>query len=160
MSILNLFKFKIDYTYPLLLMNIFKKRKMSNMIEDDTNKVKKVKLINKNNNDLYNKLIMELKNNNDINIIDEFNNLVINFKNPSFGFSIRIKKENNYIKTELMINNNSCYSSQLNYDEPYHIHYTIDSVIDDILNVFETILRLKYNDTKWISFTFVTKSIN
>lgn len=126
------------------------------MFEEDDDKAKKIKLDSK-NTDLYNKLINNLKDNNEIKILDESNNIIINFKNPSFGFSIRIKRNNEYIKTELVINNNPCYSSQLGYDEPYHIHYSIESVINDIIDVFERILKLKSTNTKWINFTFVVK---
>jgi hypothetical protein len=163
MSILNFFNFKLNYNYPLLLINIFNKRKLQFVVEEDnaidlTKSTKKVKM-NK-NNDLYNKLTTKLSDNNDIKVVDEFNDLVINFKNPSFGFSIRIKKNNDYFKTELMISQKSCYSSQLGYDEPYHIHHSIESVIDDIYNVFERILKLKSTNTKWINFTFVLENKN
>jgi hypothetical protein len=110
------------------------------------------------NDTLYNKLELKFKNNDNIKLISEFNNMIINFKNPSFGFSIRIKKNSDYIKTELLVNKMLCYSEELGYNEPYHIHYTIESVVNDIYSVFEKILRFKLCGVKWIKFTFVVET--
>lgn len=156
MSLLNLFKFKIDCTYALLIIDIIKKRSSSFKFETEKN-LKKIKLSNMDDG-LYTKLEQKLKNNDEIKLVNEFDNMIINFKNPSFGFSIRIKKNGDYIKTELLVNKMLCYSDELGYNEPYHIHYTIESVVNDIYSVFEKILKFKSSDVKWIKFTFVVQS--
>ena len=107
---------------------------------------------------LYNKLDGTFKNNDNIKLTSGFNDMIINFKNPSFGFSIRIKKNSDYIKTELLVNKMLCYSEELGYNEPYHIHYTIESVVNDIYSVFEKILKFRASDIKWIKFTLILEN--
>ena len=153
MSFLNLFKFKIDCNYALLIIDIIKKKRIIPLIETDKI-LKKIKFSNMDDT-LYNKLDIKFKNNDNIKIISEFNDMIINFKNPSFGFSIRIKKISDYIKTELLINKMLCYSEELGYNESYHIHYSIESIVHDILAFFEKILKFKLKNPQWIRFTFV-----
>lgn len=107
---------------------------------------------------LYHKLDGKFKNNDNIKLTSGFNDIIINFKNPSFGFSIRIKKIFNYIKTELLINKMLCYSEELGYNASYHIHYSIDSVVNDICSVFEKILKFRDSDIKWIKFTLILEN--
>jgi hypothetical protein len=156
MSFLNLFKFKIDCNYALLIIDIIKKKRIIQLIETD--KIfKKIKFSNMDDT-LYHKLDIKFKNNDNIKIISEFDDMIINFKNPSFGFSIRIKKIFDYIKTELLINKMLCYSEELGYNEPYHIHYSIESVVYDIYSVFEKILKFRKSDLKWIKFTLILEN--
>jgi hypothetical protein len=51
-----------------------------------------------------------------------------------------------------------CYSEELGYNEHYHIHYSIESVIYDIYSVFEKILKFRASDLKWIKFTFIEEN--
>jgi len=156
MSFLNLFKFKIDCNYALLIIDIIKKKRIIPLIETD--KIfKKIKFSNMDDT-LYHKLDIKFKNNDNIKIISEFNDMIINFKNPSFGFSIRIKKISDYIKTELLINKMLCYSEELGYNESYHIHYSIESVVNDICSVFEKILKFRASDLKLIKFTLILEN--
>jgi hypothetical protein len=156
MSFLNLFKFKIIDSFELLLIDFIKKRKLLPLIEIEKSfKRLKLSLID---NNLYTKLKNKFKNNNDINVIHEYDNIIIKFKDPSFGFSLRIIKNcNNYIKSELLLNKMLCYSEDLGYGKSYHIHYSIESIVHDILSVFEKILNFKLKHPQWIRFTFIVE---
>jgi hypothetical protein len=146
MSFLNLFKLKI--------IDFIKKRKFLPLIEIETS-FKRIKLSIFDDN-LYDKLKNKFRNNNDIKVVHEYDNIIIKFKDPFFGFSLRIKKINdNYIKSELLLNNMLCYSEDLGYGKYYHIHYSIESIVYDILSVFEKILKFKLKNPQWIRFTFI-----
>ena len=156
MSFLNLFKLKIIDSFELLLIDFIKKRKLLPLIEIEK-RCKRIKLSIFDDN-LYTKLKNKFKNNKDIKLIYEYDNIIIKFKNPSFGFSLRITKINdNYIKSELLLNNMLCYSEDLGYGKSYHIHYSIESIVHDILVVFEKILKFKLKNPQWIRFTFIVE---
>jgi hypothetical protein len=158
MSFLNLFKLKIINSFELLLINFVKKRKLLPLIEIQIEKSFKRMKLSFIDNNLYNKLKTKFKDNTDINVINEYDNIIIKFKNPSFGFSLRIKKiEDNYIKSELLLNKMLCYSEDLGYSKSYHIHYTIESIVHDIYSVFDKILKFKLKNPQWIRFTFIVE---
>jgi hypothetical protein len=154
MSFLNLFKLRIINSFELLLINFIKKRRLVPLIEiEESFKRMKLSIVDDN---LYDKLKNKFKHNNDINIVDEYDNIIIKFKDPSFGFSLRIIKiRDDYIKSELLLNNMLCYSEDLGYRKSYHIHYSIESIVHNIYSVFDKILNFKLNNPQWIGFTFV-----